>query len=142
MRIRTPRTWLVGGFAALFGVAAIAADLTSSRITSSDFDVIDRSVEFSSPGSTELDNGIVLQWGVETGISNGTSRAVSFPETFPNDVLSVTLAAEYSGGGPSVPLGSMVAAQNVTTSGFTIIYQENCLLFCDNLDVRWSAQGH
>lgn len=68
-------------------------------------------------GYTYLPNGLILQWGRKSVTAgDGVSASHTFPATFPNACMSVTLSWYNTA---SNPLGQTIAAAGYSTTGFS-----------------------
>jgi len=75
-------------------------------------------VSTSGNGYTYLPNGMIEQWGFETGIGPTSTRAVIFPITFPTAVRNIGVTLYHTDTINSDPLTVLDGTQ--TTSGFSI----------------------
>lgn len=81
-------------------------------------------------GYIKLANGLILQWG-----DSGVNASVTFPITFPTACKNVQISFRDEGGGAAFTSGYM-AADSITTSGFTYGYTST------SINRFWLAIGY
>lgn len=94
------------------GRTEIVFDLGNDR-----FELVDSDhAMISTAGYQKFSNGIVIQWGISTGVTSGSSVPITFPIAFPNDVFRISVTGRSSTFTSS--LSGIVA--NETATGFDL----------------------
>lgn len=88
----------------------------------------------SANGSTMLLGGIILKWGSQNSVNNGTT--ISFPSNFPNNCYQVICCPVRSSGLGSATINTYVSS--VSTSGWVLATNIGSSL----LNVSWFAIGN
>lgn len=84
-------------------------------------------------GYQKLPNGLILQWGVQSPVSNGTTETRNFPIVFPNAVFTVNGSV-----GPSTSTNLMLAIETLNLQQFKFETSGTG----GSSDVHWFAIGH
>ena len=90
----------------------------------------------SASGYQKLPSGLIIQWGITSGIANSSNAAVTFPVTFPNTVFQAIAGSNSSGNNSLV---YTVSTYNITTSGMNV---SNNSSTSGSVSARWIAIGN